>query len=151
MPTKPEAFSGGVVPEPAFLQNADKSTAEEEQAALVAAHSAPRWMGKQAVEWAKAHPDDARVPEALHLSCVRAWRYGCTESSGESTPRQPSTCSTNAIPPASGRKRRPIGLISRNWRAAHALALDSVTAIGGPTSTPRACSTLVNYSFTLYI
>jgi hypothetical protein len=77
-----DIYPGGVVPEPAFLANADRSAAQEEQTALAASQSAPRWMGKLAVEWAKAHPDDARVPEALHL-VVRAWRYGCTESSGE--------------------------------------------------------------------
>jgi hypothetical protein len=30
------------------------------------------------LEWARVHPQDPRVPEALHL-VVRATRYGCTD------------------------------------------------------------------------
>jgi len=82
-----EIYPDGVVPEPGFLRNEEKTAASEEQAALVALPSAPRWLGKFAVEWAEAHPDDPRVPEALHC-VVRAWRYGCTESTGENYSKQ---------------------------------------------------------------
>jgi hypothetical protein len=37
----------------------------------------PEWLGAEVLSYAAAHPDDARVPEALHLT-VRATRYGCT-------------------------------------------------------------------------
>lgn len=77
-----EIFPDGAVPEPEFLRKEEKTAAKEEWDTLVALPSAPRWLGKMTVAWAKAHPDDSRVPEALHL-VVRAWRYGCTESSGE--------------------------------------------------------------------
>jgi hypothetical protein len=32
------------------------------------------------LDWAKAHPDDPRVPEALHFF-VRATRFGCVDKS----------------------------------------------------------------------
>ena len=32
------------------------------------------------LDWAKTHPDDPRVPEALHYF-VRATRYGCVDKS----------------------------------------------------------------------
>ena len=38
---------------------------------------APNYLAQQVIDWAKGHPDDKRVPEALHLA-VRATRYGCT-------------------------------------------------------------------------
>lgn len=84
-PSLQEIYRGGVVPEPAFLSEQEKKTAADEVNALAALPSAPRWLGQLAVEWAKAHPDDARVPESLHLA-VRAWRYGCTETDQNDAP-----------------------------------------------------------------
>ena len=40
--------------------------------------SAPLYLPRIVIEWAKKHPDDTRVPEALHLA-VRATRYGCDD------------------------------------------------------------------------
>jgi tetratricopeptide (TPR) repeat protein len=68
-------------PSPFFLTADDRTTAAKEHTELEAQSAAPNWLGKRALDWASAHPDDPRVPEALHL-VVRAWRYGCTESSG---------------------------------------------------------------------
>ncbi|HEV2195308.1 MAG TPA: hypothetical protein VGR55_06980 [Candidatus Acidoferrum sp.] len=82
-----EVYPDGAVLEPGFLRNEEKSSANEEWAALVALPSAPRWLGQLTVAWANAHPDDPRVPEALHL-VVRASRYGCTESTGENYSKQ---------------------------------------------------------------
>jgi hypothetical protein len=69
-------------PSPLFLTVGDRAGAEKEHSELEAQSAAPSWLGKCALEWANAHPDDPRVPEALHL-VVRARRYGCTEPSGE--------------------------------------------------------------------
>jgi hypothetical protein len=80
-----EIYHGGGVPEPAFLSEQEKKTAADDVNALVGLPSASRWLGQLAVEWAKAHPDDARVPESLHLA-VRAWRYGCTETGQNDAP-----------------------------------------------------------------
>jgi hypothetical protein len=42
--------------------------------------AAPAWLGRRVLEWAAAHPEDPRLPEALHL-VVRTTRYGCTDES----------------------------------------------------------------------
>lgn len=38
--------------------------------------SAPIWLGRRVLDYADAHPDDPRVPEALHR-VVRVTRHGC--------------------------------------------------------------------------
>ncbi len=77
-----EIYPGDKIPSSFFLTVDDRATAYKEHSEIEAKSAAPNWLGKRALEWAIAHPDDPRVPEALHL-VVRAWRYGCTESSGE--------------------------------------------------------------------
>jgi len=76
-----EIYPEDKFPSPLFLSAGDRAAAEKEHADLETQSAAPNWLGKRALDWANAHPDDLRVPEALHL-VVRAWRYGCTESSG---------------------------------------------------------------------
>ncbi len=44
--------------------------------------SGPIFLGEVVLAFARAHPDDPRVPEALHL-VVRATRYGCGHAYGE--------------------------------------------------------------------
>jgi TolA-binding protein len=80
-----EIYPVGVATAPAFLSAEDKNTAAEEVSALADLPSAPRWLGQFTLEWAKAHPDDPRVPEALH-NVVRSWRYGCTETDQTDAP-----------------------------------------------------------------
>jgi hypothetical protein len=63
-------------PEARFLAAAQRAGALQEQKRLAASPSAPTFLARQAVEWAEAHADDPRVPEALHLS-VRAAHYAC--------------------------------------------------------------------------
>ncbi|QOY91379.1 hypothetical protein [Paludibaculum fermentans] len=63
---------------PAFLSAADLQQAAEERARLRTAGSALKALGSTAVEWAKSHKEDPRVPEALALT-VRAARYGCSD------------------------------------------------------------------------
>ncbi len=48
---------------------------QEWQMLVAAAPSAPNYLAAQTLAWARAHPADPRVPEALHLA-VRATRYG---------------------------------------------------------------------------
>jgi len=80
-----EIYPVGVATAPAFLSAEDKNTAAEEVSALADLPSAPRWLGQFTIEWAKAHPDDPRVPEALH-NVVRSWRYGCNETDQTDAP-----------------------------------------------------------------
>jgi hypothetical protein len=101
-----EIYPDGGIAVPGFLQSADGAAAQEEQSALAALPSAPRWLGKFAVESAAAHPDDPRVPEALHL-VVRAWRYGCTESTGENYSKQAFELLHKRYPQSEWSKKTP--------------------------------------------
>ena len=77
-----EIYPEGKFPSPLLLTPDERATTDKEHADLEAQSAAPNWLGKRALDWANAHPDDPRVPEALHL-VVRSWRYGCTESSAQ--------------------------------------------------------------------
>ncbi len=65
-------------PAPAsFLTPAERSEAEDEWQRLRS--SAPYgadYLTRAAIEWARQHPEDPRVPQALHLA-VRGTRLGC--------------------------------------------------------------------------
>jgi hypothetical protein len=62
-----------------FLSAAEKTAGEAQAARLKQqAGNAVNYLAAQAVAWAQAHPQDARVPEALHLA-VRATRFGQTD------------------------------------------------------------------------
>jgi hypothetical protein len=61
---------------PVFLTEAQKKTAADEWARLAGTGAAPAYLTGEALAWAKAHPDDSRVPESLYLA-VRSTRYGC--------------------------------------------------------------------------
>jgi hypothetical protein len=61
----------------AFLTDAERAETDREWSKLLATGVGANWLAQQAIAWAKAHPDDTRVPEALHLS-VRALRYAWT-------------------------------------------------------------------------
>jgi hypothetical protein len=63
---------------PAFLTPGAHATANEEWQRLSTLPAAPNYFSGVVVAWARKHPDDPRVPEALHL-VVRATRYGCTD------------------------------------------------------------------------
>jgi hypothetical protein len=71
---------GGMGPKQ-FLPAAEHKQAEAEWAGLRrAAANGPNYLCSETVRWAGAHPQDPRVPEALHL-CVHATRYGPTDDS----------------------------------------------------------------------
>jgi hypothetical protein len=64
---------------PSFLSASEIATAQTEWKAMTQLGCGGTWLVYQTLEWAKAHPDDPRVPEALHLA-VRATRYACSDS-----------------------------------------------------------------------
>jgi hypothetical protein len=67
----------GALPEstPQFLTQAERAAGRKEWQQLhAAALRAPDYLCGETVAWARAHPDDPRVPEALHLA-VRTTRY----------------------------------------------------------------------------
>jgi len=59
-----------------FLSAEERATGQKEtESLLAAADIAPSYLSAQTLEWARSHPNDERVPEALHLA-VRATRFG---------------------------------------------------------------------------
>ena len=67
-----------VEPSAPFLNSAEKASGAREWNTLSKLGAAPNYLAAQVLEWAKAAPDDARIPEALHL-VVRATRFGCND------------------------------------------------------------------------
>lgn len=61
-----------------FLNDSQASKAAGEYAKLLALGTAPNYLARETIEWAKRTPNDPRVPEALHL-VVTTTRYGCTD------------------------------------------------------------------------
>ncbi|MFZ0705337.1 MAG: hypothetical protein WAM71_07020 [Candidatus Korobacteraceae bacterium] len=66
-------------PFPSFLTASERASADDQRSRLSTLAVGPAYMGRVVLDWAKAHPDDQRLPEALHL-VVRATRYGCTDN-----------------------------------------------------------------------
>ena len=64
---------------PAFLTEPDTKSAGAEWNSLAQLDGAPGWLAKQVLAFAKSHPDDRRVPQALHL-VVRATHLGCADA-----------------------------------------------------------------------
>lgn len=63
----------------AFLTSTERTAAVEQGARLAKATAAPQWMGTRILAFAKTHPRDPRVPEALHR-LVRSVRLGASDA-----------------------------------------------------------------------
>ncbi len=68
-------YPDGKVPVPTFLTVDERAAGAKEWQEISSLEDAPSFMGRAALAWAENHPDDPRVPEALHL-VVRAGQYG---------------------------------------------------------------------------
>ncbi len=68
----------------AFLSGQDLDTGKKETTALLSLGSADEYLGSQVLDYAKAHPADPDIPEALYLT-LRAIRYGCYHGWGTYT------------------------------------------------------------------
>ena len=64
---------------PEFLTSGQIETAMHEKSMLSQVPTAPNYLTKIINDWAKLHPKDPRVPEALYLA-VRSTRYGCEDT-----------------------------------------------------------------------
>jgi hypothetical protein len=64
---------------PLFLTAEERSQAHKEWTQLAEIGAAPNYFAPVVLNWAKTHPDDPRVPEALHFF-VRATRFGCVDA-----------------------------------------------------------------------
>jgi hypothetical protein len=65
-------------PEARFLTGGEREAANAEAESLAGIPTGPDFLGEQTLRWAENHPNDPRLPEALHR-VVRATRYGCVE------------------------------------------------------------------------
>jgi hypothetical protein len=72
--SRPRSRPGGL----SFLNVNEKSEADAQLARLDKIPAAPSYLSEMVLGFARTHPDDPRVPEALHLA-VRATRLGCTD------------------------------------------------------------------------
>lgn len=61
-----------------FMSGAQKAAGKKERAALQALGTAPNYLAREVLAWAKRTPNDPRIPEALHIA-VMATRYGCSD------------------------------------------------------------------------
>jgi hypothetical protein len=76
--------------DPLFLTAAEKAQAKAQIAKLKTVAAAPNWFAKIVLPYAKAHPTDPRVPEALHRF-VKATRYGSTDDATKTYSKQAFT------------------------------------------------------------
>ncbi len=72
-------YPNGAIPSPGFPTADERAAAGKEWSALERLSTAPNWLARETLAWARAHPHDPRVPEALYL-VVRATRYGCNDA-----------------------------------------------------------------------
>lgn len=63
---------------PTFLDAASRAEAEAEFLRVKSLGPADQVLGNVVLSWAKIHPEDSRIPEALH-NVNRVYRYGCGE------------------------------------------------------------------------
>ncbi|HEY0007003.1 MAG TPA: hypothetical protein VGB17_19640 [Pyrinomonadaceae bacterium] len=63
---------------PPFLLAEQRAAAARQNARLNSSGAAPNYISRQVIAWAEKNPQDARVPEALHLA-VKTTRYGCID------------------------------------------------------------------------
>jgi len=67
------------VPDPVFLSVSEVAQLKQENAKLADIAVAPNILAAEVLTFAKSHPDDELVPQALHL-VVRSTKYGCTDA-----------------------------------------------------------------------
>jgi len=70
-----------------ILTAEERGRAERERAQITQAGPGANYLCQQTIAWAKSHPQDERLPEALHL-CVQATRYGYTDDATTRWSRQ---------------------------------------------------------------
>jgi hypothetical protein len=68
-----------VVPKPSFLTAAQLEAARREYRALAEIDDAKSYLGRRVVAWAKASPDNPKIPEALFIAAraTEAYKNGC--------------------------------------------------------------------------
>jgi hypothetical protein len=64
-------------PFPSFVVDSDRNATKQELEKLASTGFAPNYLTSAVLAFAKEHPDDPRIPQALHLA-VRSTRFGCS-------------------------------------------------------------------------
>jgi hypothetical protein len=95
-----------VIPAAAFLTAEEQARAAREWQALDVIDAAPDFFGREVLAWAKTHPTDARVAEALHR-VVRATRLGCTSDTSGDVSREAFTLLHKRFPRSEWAKQTP--------------------------------------------
>jgi hypothetical protein len=70
-----------------IFSSAEREQADRELAALAKVGPGANFLCQQTLAWARSHPSDPRLAEALHL-CVQATRYGYTDEATTSWSRR---------------------------------------------------------------
>jgi hypothetical protein len=97
----------GSPPGPApFLSAQERAVAQAEVTRLSAIGLAPNYLSLQVLDFAARHPDDPRVPEALHLA-VRSTRFGCTNDDTTRLSRRAFTLLHQKYPKSEWTKKTP--------------------------------------------
>lgn len=89
-----------------FEAPADQTAATAEWKLLEALPTGPNYLLQQALAWAKAHPDDPNVPEALHFA-VRASRYGCSDKATGALSKEAHALLHSRYPASAWTKKTP--------------------------------------------
>ena len=80
----------------AFLSPRERDSGKQETKSLLAMGGADEYLGSQVIAYAKAHPADPDVPEALYLT-LRMIRYGCSRNWEWQDPSKPQVDPVAAI------------------------------------------------------
>lgn len=77
-PALQSIYPGAKITPPTFLTAGERSAAARQWQEILAKSPAPDYLTREVLSWAKAHPADPRVPEALALA-VKSTRVGCAD------------------------------------------------------------------------
>ncbi|MBZ5529154.1 MAG: hypothetical protein LAN71_14800 [Acidobacteriia bacterium] len=102
-----ELYAGTKTMQPPFLTAAERTSATQEWSAITKLPAAPVWLGEQAIAFAKSHPEDARVPEALHR-VVKATRFGCEDKGTGTTSKAAFQLLHRRYPASEWTKKTPL-------------------------------------------
>jgi hypothetical protein len=91
---------------PAFLDANLREARQAEAEKLSKLPAAPNYLAAIVLAWARQHPEDERVPEALHLT-VRSTRYGCGDDNTSKFSRQAFQLLHKKYPKSEWAKKTP--------------------------------------------
>ncbi|HXT70352.1 MAG TPA: hypothetical protein VN700_11385 [Vicinamibacterales bacterium] len=97
-------YQASRIPPPAVIDPADRVRATREFEALAAFGTAPNYLAREAITWAKSRPKDPDVAEAL-ARAVTSTQYGCSDKQTGALSRQAFTVLHRQYPATEWAKR----------------------------------------------